>query len=322
METLENISGILDERYIICFNLILNALFNIYKVKDLLTEKEYAAKVFNEYSNSFREEVKINELLTKENNPSFIKYIGNSVGSLHLENNIERKYFILFEMPTHGNLLKYLNCLEFPCFSEKICKIIFFKILKSIQDLHKIGIYHGNIKPENIYFDGEDFKLKINDFSHSLLMYNKKGEKILLKKKDEVSNYTAPEIIRGKAFDGEKADIFSLGILLFVLRTKRFPFNYSTNKNISFYSQEKLYLLIMHKKIDLFWDILENSLGIRDFSPEFKKLFIKMVDYNPKKRPTIDDIFKEDWIKQMVNLKEEEKICSEQEMIQELKKRQ
>ena len=313
--------GTLDERYIICFNLILNTLFTIYKVKDTFTEKEYAAKVFNKYSNSFKKEVEINELITKEKNPSFVKYIDKSVGILNLENNKENKYYILFELPSNGNLLKYLNIFELPGFCEKICKIIFFKIIKSIQMLHKMDIYHGNIKPENIYFEGENFNIKINDFSHSLLMHNKNGVKILLKKKEEISEYTAPEIINGKPFDGEKADIFSLGVLLFVLRTKKFPFIIPGSKNISFSNQENLYKLIANKKIELFWEKIENFLGINDFSPEFKKLFIKMVDINPKRRPTIEDIFNEDWMKKYNFLNEEVYKCYELEMKKELRKR-
>ena len=312
--------GTLDERYIICLNLILNTLFTIYKVKDSFTEKEYAAKVFNKYSKSFKEEVEINELITKEKNPSFVKYIDKSVGILNFENNKENKYYILFELPSKGNLLKYLNSFELPGFCEKICKIIFFKVIKSIQMLHKMDIYHGNIKPENIYFEGENFNIKINDFSHSLLMHNKNGVKILLKKKEEISEYTAPEIIKGKPFDGEKADIFSLGVLLFVLRTKKYPFVIPGSKNISFSKQENLYKLIANKKIELFWEMIENSLGIKDFSPEFKKLFIKMVDSNPKRRPTIEDIFNEDWMKKDNFLHEEVNKCYELEMIKELRK--
>ena len=313
--------GTLDERYIICFNLILNTLYTIYKVKDSFTEKEYAAKVFNKYSNSFKKEVEINELITKEKNPSFVKYIDKSVGILNLENNKENKYYILFELPSNGNLLKYLNYFRHPGFCEKICKIIFFKIIKSIQMLHIMDIYHGNIKPENIYFEGENFNIKINDFSHSLLMHNKNGVKILLKKKEEMSEYTAPEIIKGKPFDGEKADIFSLGVLLFLLRTNKFPFIIPGSKNLSFPQQENLYKLIANKKIELFWEMTEKSLGINDFSPEFKKLFIKMVDINPSRRPTIEDIFNEDWMEKDNFLNEEVYKCSELEMIEELRKR-
>lgn len=321
MDIIESFSGTLHERYIICFNLILNAPFTIYKVRDSLTGNEYTAKVFNKYSNSIKEEVKMNEIISRDNNPSFVKCIDDSVGYLNLEDNVENKYYILFENPSKGNLLEYINCYELPGFSEKICKIIFFKILKCIQDLHKIGIYHGNKKAENIYFDGENFNLKIGDFSHSLLMNSKNGEKIFLKKRYGISDYTAPEVIKGKEFDGEKADVFSLGILLFILRTKKLPFKCSANQNISFSSQEKLYKLIMKGRIDLFWDILENSLGIKDFSPEFKSLFIKMVDINPKKRPTVEDIFKEEWIKKISFLNKEESKLDEQEMIQELKRR-
>ena len=187
--------------------------------------------------------------------------------------------------------------------------------------LHIMDIYHGNIKPENIYFEGENFNIKINDFSHSLLMHNKNGVKILLKKKEEMSEYTAPEIIKGKPFDGEKADIFSLGVLLFLLRTNKFPFIIPGSKNLSFPQQENLYKLIANKKIELFWEMTEKSLGINDFSPEFKKLFIKMVDINPSRRPTIEDIFNEDWMKKDNFLNEEVYKCYELEMKTELRKR-
>jgi len=60
--------------------------------------------------------------------------------------------------------------------------------------------------------------------------------------------YMAPEIIRRKTYDGAKADIFSVGVILFIMMHGIFPFNSASshdvyynlvcNRNIDFYSQD------------------------------------------------------------------------------------
>ena len=83
--------------------------------------------------------------------------------------------------------------------------------------------------------------------------------------------------------NGVKADIYSLGILLFNLVTGKYWFifaNYVDN----------LYKYIIEKNYELFWTVVKSNKTNKKLSEEFKKLYVKMVAKNPNERPSIEDI--------------------------------
>lgn len=97
--------------------------------------------------------------------------------------------------------------------------------------------------------------------------------------------YRAPEVREGNARMLDKADIYSLGIMLFTLNARgRFPF--SENKENS--SGLALYKKVFDKPVE-FWNFHCRALKVTKeyFSKEFKALFTAMIDPNPEKRPTI-----------------------------------
>ena len=104
-------------------------------------------------------------------------------------------------------------------------------ILNAIEALHKNGICHRDIKPENMVFIGDNYDLKLIDFGVSCKFLNKYNQKKKLKRCLGSSYYCTPEILEGKSYDGDKADIFSIGALLFVLMTKHFTFDEATIDN-------------------------------------------------------------------------------------------
>ena len=74
---------------------------------------------------------------------------------------VSRKCLILEYAPRY-DLWDYLNFTKMG-FGERYSKVIFFKICKGIQAIHKSNICHRDIKPDNILFD-ENFNPKIADF--------------------------------------------------------------------------------------------------------------------------------------------------------------
>ena len=95
--------------------------------------------------------------------------------------------------------------------------MIFKKILNGISAIHNLNICHRDIRPENIYLD-ENFNPKIASFSLSCLNANNLNQHV------GAVRYCAPEILSRIPYNGIKADIFSLGKLLFILVTKMLPF--------------------------------------------------------------------------------------------------
>ena len=101
-------------------------------------------------------------------------------------------------------------------FSEDVILRIMYEILDAVNYLHTMGLSHRDIKPENIVFDSSmspkliDFGL-ITEYSKDLIQAC--GTPI----------YCAPEVVTSPTYDGQKADIWSLGVTFHVFITKQFP---------------------------------------------------------------------------------------------------
>lgn len=318
-------NGLLDNKYIIKRIIGIGASSTVYQVIDSQNGKEYAAKVFKHYDNSIKKEVEFNEIISTLNNNLFVKYIHSSKGPLVQNDFRIFKSYIIFELASKGGLNKYLER-KYSGLKEKYCKFIFLKILKAIQSLHNSGICHRDIKINNILLDGEKFNIKISDFGLSSfisrnqsLQYGKVGTKY----------YSAPEVILNLPYDGIKADIFSLGVVLFNLRTCNYGFyeaKIKNNNNLTNYEKKNrnktLYEYIKDKNICTYWEKLGSMINIDELSNEFKNLYIKMVSFNPSERPTIEEILNDDWMKEIINLNEQQIGILEKEIINELKKRE
>ena len=120
-----------------------------------------------------------------------------------------------------------------------------------------------------------------------------------------------PQMFLDEKFDGTKADIFSLGVTLFILVTNEKPFNIA-------YKVDELYKLIKSHQYKEFWDKLNIKRKKQiEVSKEFKELFIKMVDFNEDKRPDIKTILKDKWFNEIKDLSDEKKLKLEKDYIQE-----
>ena len=319
---LQNELGILENRYILLKELGSGGTSNVYKIKDSTNNKEYALKIFHKYENLIENEIKINKIITQLNNPFFIKYISSSTGFLIKGETQSLKPYIIFELCSKGNPISYLSYNK-TGFEETICKIFFYKILQIVKTLHKMGIYHRDLKLDNFLLDGDCYNIKLGDFGFSSLITMKKnGKAKKLTGQIGTDIYMAPEIFLKVPYDGEKADIFSLGVILFNLRTSKFGFLKAKAVDFATDISAKLYNFIMEKKINTYWKILETNFNINGLSEEFKKLYIKMVSFNPKERPTIEEIYNDEWMKEIKDLNEEEFKTYENELIKELKKRE
>ena len=323
-DLLQNELGILDNRYILLKELGSGGTSKVYKIKDSMSDKEYAAKLFlkKEQEHLIENEVKINKMITQLNNPFFVKYISSSTGYLINGKTSSLIPYIIFELCSKGNPISYLNYNQ-TGLEEKICKTFFYKILQIVKTLHKMGICHRDLKLDNFLIDGDCYNIKLGDFGFSSLILKKKnGKAKKITGQKGTPSYMAPEIFLKKPYDGEKADIFSLGVILFNLRTSKFGFVEAKVVNYAKDIKGKLYNYIKEKKIETYWKILETNANISGLSEEFKKLYIKMVSYDPNERPTIEEIYNDEWMKEIKDLNEEELKLYENELINELKKRE
>jgi len=294
MEADNNDLGSIDNKYIITKLLGNGAFSTVYQVKEKEKGDEYAAKVILHYQ---KNEVKVSQILSSTNSPYIVKFIKFDQGEIRVRNNVELRSYILYELCPKGSLEKYINY-NFGGFNENQSKFIFSEILKGILECHKKGICHLDIKAENIFLDSK-FNIKIGDFGFSSTNSFLEGEY-------GTRGYKAPEVTKDNEYDGIKADIFSLGVLLLNIRTAKFLFKETKE------GKEKTVYDLVKDKDKQIWNIIEGN-SIQGLSDEFKSLFLRMVSLNPKDRPSIDDILKDKWF----NLSQEERIRVAEEVRQE-----
>ena len=261
--------------------------------------------------------MKILEKISAINPNSHIKCYEGGIGFLRQEENSTQKMFIILELGNHGSLFEAIAQTK-NGFNEVVCKFLFLKILNAVDNLHKNGICHRDLKSENMLFVGQNYDLKLCDFGSSAKFLKNNNERKKLKMPLGTGCYSAPEILEGKEYDGQKVDIFSIGALLFVLMTKNFGFKDARINNTPFNTKQRLYKLIKDKQYKQYWEILETKYKITIESEAFKNLYLKMVAYDPEERPSIDDIKKDEWMQDIINAEPEQLSILRDEMISEI----
>ncbi|KAL8209989.1 hypothetical protein R6Q57_006721 [Mikania cordata] len=153
---------------------------------------------------------------------------------------------------------------------EDIARKYFQQLIRAVDFCHSRGVSHGDIKPENLLLDSND-DLKITDFGFSALSKQKRYDG-LLHTLCGTPAYVAPEVLRKKGYDGAKADIWSCGVVLYVLLAGFLPFH---DENLT-----NLYRKIFKAEYEFPpW-----------FSPEARKVISKILMADPQRRISIDGI--------------------------------
>ena len=212
-------------------------------------------------------------MLELKNTPNIINKIdsGKNVIIRNGREPVTLNYLIL-KLASKRSLVEYISFLD-EGFGETYSKVIFYKIVKNIQNIHKNGISHRDIKVDNILLDGDDYNLLISDFGHSI-EYSPHLSGITGTRK-----YRAPEI--NGVYDGYKIDVFSLGITLM-----------SITYGVSGFEKEPinsiLYKLVQSKEeenLKIYWEKLEGVYEIiKEATDEFKNLFYNMIEFDPEKK--------------------------------------
>ena len=310
---------ILNNKYIIKDLISSGGTAVVFKCIDKETGQAKAAKIFEKISfNGFQQEAEIMQKISEINSPSLMKCYESGISVLtHKKSNCQKMYAIL-EFGNHGSLFDALFKTK-NGFSEDVCKYIFLKILNGVEDLHKNGICHRDIKSENIILVGDNYEIKLCDFGYSTRFLDDNNQKKKLNGSKGTACYAAPELFEDKEYEGDKIDIFSLGALLFVLMTKKFGFIKAKIINISSDPKKILYKLIKNKQYDKYWKILEKECQLNSLPENFKKLFLKMVAYNPEERPTIEQIKNDEWLQNVISATPEQLNYLRNKMISEIK---
>ena len=287
----DNIKEQIDSKYLIEEKIGSGLSSKVFLVKEIISKKEYVAKVFKEkFQFLYYKEINILNKLKEKNNEYIIKFVNSGEGEVIRKNRETTKSkYCIFEYACYGKIYDFIYCKK-TGFGELYGKVIFSKIMKGINFCHSLDICHRDIKLQNILFNC-DFCPKICDFGFACI--NAPNLTDIL----GTESYIPPEIISKQSYDGKKADIFSLGVSLIILVTGKEGFETAD-------VCDKKYNRIISKHFDLYWKMIESRLNGIKLSKEFKELYIKMVSYNPKMRPSAEEILNFNWFKEINEMSE------------------
>jgi 5'-AMP-activated protein kinase catalytic alpha subunit len=163
---------------------------------------------------------------------------------------------------------------------EDLARVYFQQLISAVDFCHSRGVYHRDLKPENLLLD-EEGNLKVTDFGLSAFTEHLKQDG-LLHTTCGTPAYVAPEVIGKKGYDGAKADLWSCGVILYVLLAGFLPFQDDN-------------LVAMYRKI------YRGDFKCPPwFSSEARRLITKLLDPNPNTRINISKIMDSSWFKKSV----------------------
>ena len=270
-----------EDNYKIINKLGKGSFGSVYKVKNKITGEIRAMKIIKNTSISDNDGVakekflKEIQVLKELEHPNIIKIF---------EYYIDNKYhYIITELLTGGEL--YETILKFQKFNEKNAAKIMKQILSALNYLHSKGIVHRDIKPENILVQNDnknnknyldEIHIKLIDFGAS--NFFKENEILTLKVGSPY--YIAPEVLN-KSYN-EKCDIWSAGVVLYVMLTGNFPFVGKTSQKLFENIKSGKY-----KTTGKEWEAI---------SPQAKDLIKKMLELNTNKRISASECLKSPFI--------------------------
>lgn len=170
---------------------------------------------------------------------------------------------------------------------------IFKDMVRALDHMHKNGICHRDVKPENILFD-YNYNARLADMGFSEI-FCRDGRMCYLTDQLGSRGYHAPEIVMEPSYT-ENVDVFSLGVVLFIMYAGCPPFKQVKRSDWWF---DKL----AREQYTTFWEAHERT---QTFSSALKKLLQGMLCVDPRRRYSLKDIQNSVWFQKQVSMSDQQ----------------
>lgn len=221
------------------------------------------------------------EFMTEMDHPNIVKVF-------ECFRSVKGDFALVMELLSGGELYEHLLDSEEGRYDEKVAARLFEMMCKAVAYIHSKNICHRDLKLENFVFDetSEEAQIKLIDFGLS----RRHGLGIKrMKTAVGTPYYVAPEVIeRGQSY-GAACDVWSLGVLLYMMLSGRPPFDAETDRGILSAIRKCQYNFS-----DPIWRTISSSV---------KGLIKQMLVSDPKKRIAPSDILMHPWVQQASSAK-------------------
>ncbi|KAM0942692.1 putative protein kinase CAMK-CAMKL-CHK1 family [Dioscorea sansibarensis] len=243
----------------------------VYLARNLRTNRHVAIKVVGKEKvlragmmEQVKREISVMKMVTHPN-----------IVELHEVMATRSKIFFAMELVRGGELFSLVA--RRGRLPESTARHYFRQLVSAIDFCHGRGVYHRDLKPENLLLD-DDGNLKVADFGLSAFAEHVRPDG-LLHTTCGTPAYVSPEVIGKKGYDGAKADLWSCGVILYVLLAGFLPFQDDN-------------LVAMYKKIH------RGDFKCPPwFSSDARRLITKLLDPNPSTRMTVSKLVETPWFK-------------------------
>ena len=176
--------------------------------------------------------------------------------------------YLIMEYVEAGDLFEYIN--QNGKLKEDLAMFIFRQMMSALQYCHSMNICHRDLKPENILLKN-DGTIKIADFGMAALA---QGPGHQLRTSCGSPHYACPELLKARPYRGDKADIWSMGVILFAMLGARLPFD-----------EEDMNIMLSKAKKGIYQMPLF-------FSDDAKDLVHRILQTNPDVRISMKEMWK------------------------------
>ncbi|XP_070686940.1 testis-specific serine/threonine-protein kinase 6 [Pempheris klunzingeri] len=210
------------------------------------------------------------EIIRSLNHPNIVKTL--DIFELHTS-----KVYVVMELCVKGNLLKHINSKG--ALSDHSSYRLFTQLCEAVQYLHNEDVAHRDIKCENLLLD-MNFNLKVCDFGFSKRLTYTDGRIVLSETYCGTSSYAAPEILRGLPYNPKVSDVWSMGVVLYMMLYALMPYDATNIKR----------MMATQMRHDI------NFPNVPSVSSEAKDLIHRTLHPNVEQRITISNIFLNSWM--------------------------
>jgi len=183
-----------------------------------------------------------------------------------------RRVFLVLEHVENGNALRYIQ--RHHSVRESVARRWIYQIVDAVRYMHDLDIAHRDLKLENLLLD-KDYNIKICDFG----FVKSNPMKELSRTYCGSKSYAAPEILQGRPYEPKKADVWAIGVIMFIFVTGRMPFDETKGTKHILREQELLAFP---------WS--------KTLSDECKDLILTILAFDFTSRPTVSQVGIHKWL--------------------------
>jgi carbon catabolite-derepressing protein kinase len=192
------------------------------------------------------------------------------------------KVYLVTELAPGGDLLSRIASLPARRLPEHAARRVFLQLVSALIYCHERGVSHRDVKPQNVLLDAGG-NLKVCDFGLAALPESLRDDG-RLHTACGTPAFTAPEVLRRRAYDGAKADAWSAGVILFVLLAGHLPFDDANIADMCRRAQRRDYA------------------APRWLSQPARRLVARLLDPNPDTRLSVADLAAHPWFKRSLSV--------------------